>query len=88
MDTSENEDDDNFVCRSRAEGVTVAQTRGSSRPARSAATKASKSLASRKQGTDYHHQPELLYEQQVFRYEIRCLIMYVLLYVIMVDDIF
>jgi len=66
-DTSENEEDENFVSKSKSTVFNGAQTRGSSRPTRSAATKANRNLTTRKNGTDYHLQPELLYEQQVHR---------------------
>ncbi len=68
QDGSENEDDGNFVSKAKGADVYGTHTRGSSRPTRSAAAKANKNLATRKQGTDYHQHPELLYEQQVYRY--------------------
>ena len=69
-DNSEVEDDENFVSKSKSVEVNGTHTRASSRPARSAAIKANKNLSTRKQGTDYHQQPELLYEQQVHRYHL------------------
>jgi hypothetical protein len=69
VDSSENEEDEDCVYKSssNSDEQQMAQTRSSSRPTRAAATTASKSIASRKEGTDYHRVPESLYTQQVLR---------------------
>lgn len=69
-DSSENEDDENFISKSRGAETNRTQTRGNSRPVRTAAMKAKKNLTTRKLGMDFHQQPELLYEQQVHRYSV------------------
>jgi hypothetical protein len=68
-DSSDDEDGENYVCSlvSQAKEQHSTQTRGSSRPARSAATKATKALAITNQDLDYDREPDLLYEQQVLR---------------------
>ena len=69
-DSSGSDHDENYVSTSTA-NVTEQlgiQTKDSSRPARSAATKATEALAPGHQTSDYLREPELLYERQVIRY--------------------
>ena len=69
VDSSDDEDDENFELKSnsKADDKRVTQTRSSCRPERAAAATATKTLAARKQGTDYNREPELLYEWRVCR---------------------
>ena len=61
--------DENFVFKSssKSDDQRTTKTRSSCRPERAAAATATKSLAARKQGKDYHREPELLYESRVCR---------------------